>query len=145
LPRHRLERGTLQGAGREANQPRTILVVEDEPAVCSLIQRALEIQGHTVVLAKDGEQALRVYDKLMDEFDAVLLDLGLPEMEGRTVLAELRARNPDIPVLLTSGYSQTMATTGIDIGGRTQFLQKPFSLEDLSAKMRSLFVVEDTP
>jgi DNA-binding response OmpR family regulator len=80
----------------------------------------------------------------VDEFDAVLLDLGLPEVEGKTVLAELRARNPGIPVLLTSGYGQAMATNGIDIGGRTQFLQKPFSLEDLSAKMRSLFAAEDT-
>jgi PAS domain S-box-containing protein len=145
VPRYAFEPDARQDAGEEAIPPRTILVIEDEPAVYGLIQRALEIQGHTVVLAKDGEQALRVYDKLIDELDAVLLDLGLPEMEGKDVLAELRARNPGIPVLLTSGYGRAAATNGIEIGGRTQFLQKPFSLEELSAKMRSIFVEDPGP
>jgi two-component system cell cycle sensor histidine kinase/response regulator CckA len=142
LPCYTLSQGAQQEAVEGSSPSRTILVIEDEPTVYSLIQRALEIQGHTVVLAKDGRQALSVFDKLVDQFDAVLLDLGLPEMEGKAVLSELRARNPEIPVLVTSGYGQAMATSGIKIGGRTQFLQKPFSLEELSAKMRSVFAAD---
>jgi CheY-like chemotaxis protein len=143
LPRSVIPGGRRQSYAGETDHPRTILVIEDEPAVYSLIQRALEMQGHTVVLAKDGDQALDIYDKLVDELDAVLLDLGLPGLEGRAILAELRAYNPDIPVLVTSDYGIAAATEDIVIGGKTQFLQKPFSLEELGAKMQIIFGVDN--
>jgi CheY-like chemotaxis protein len=144
LPRSVPPGGARQPAMDGIAQPRTILVIEDEPAVYSLIQRALEMQGHTVVLAKDGEQALGIFDKLVDEIDAVFLDLGLKGIEGKAVLAELRACNPDIPVLVTSSYGIAEAAQDIAIDDKTQFLQKPFSLEELGAKMQAIFATDTT-
>jgi DNA-binding NtrC family response regulator len=98
----------------------------------------LAIQGYSVVLANDADQALQIYDTRPDEFKIVILDLGMPGLEGRSLLSELRSRNPDIHVLLTSSYSGAVATKDIVTGEKAYFLQKPFSLEDLGNSVQAL-------
>jgi DNA-binding response OmpR family regulator len=107
-----------------------------------MIQRALMAQGYEVIVAQDGDQALRFFDERMHGFDAVLLDLNLPGTNGKSILDELRARDPGILVLLTSGYSATSATKDIEIGNQTRYIQKPFSLKELQDSMNSLLATQ---
>jgi PAS domain S-box-containing protein len=122
----------------EAEWRATILVVEDEPIVLNLVKRVLNRQGYTTICAEDGEHALRIYDQLRTEIDMVLLDLGLPGIGGETVLHTMRITNPDVRVLLTSGYNQDSILPNIELGDKTWFIQKPFSLQDLNEKIQTV-------
>jgi len=131
LPRFPAAVYTPHTEGNHQADAQVILVVEDEPVVRSMIRRALQVDGFGVVLADDGVQALSLYQERAGQFDAVLLDLGLPGADGKSVLHELRTRAPDLPILVTSGYTLTAAARDIQETEHTQFLQKPFSLEEL--------------
>jgi PAS domain S-box-containing protein len=139
----RLPRGETSSPHEEspdvaARRQGRVLTIEREPVVRSLIQRALAIQGYSVVLANDTDQALQIYGTRPDEFKIVILDLGMPGLEGKSLLSELRSLNPDIHVLLTSSYNSDIATKGVKTGKKTRFLQKPFSLEELGDSVESL-------
>jgi CheY-like chemotaxis protein len=136
LPRHA---GLIEKiAEPEMERRGTILVVEDEPIVLNLVKRALNRQGYTAICAEDGEQALRIYDQLHAEVDMVLLDMGLPGIGGDVVLRTMRARNPDVRVLLTSGYDRDSILQNIEMGDGTWFIQKPFSLQSLREKIQAV-------
>ncbi len=138
LPRYPTAGFLKQSPASGGRGPKTILVVEDEPVVRSMVQRALRTDGYEVVLAIDGEQALELYDERGGRFDAVLLDLGLPGKDGESVFHQLRKHVPTLPVLVTSGYTLASATRHIEASENTRFLQKPFSLEDLRKSIRQL-------
>ena len=142
LPRYGMELAATQLPSTESGNQKAILVVEDESVVRSMIQRALMAQGYEVIVAQDGDQALRFYDERVRKLDAVLLDLGLPGTNGKSVLGELRARDPDILVLLTSGYNAASATKDIEIGAQTRYIQKPFSLKELQDSINSLLATQ---
>ncbi|MFC1563600.1 PAS domain S-box protein [candidate division KSB1 bacterium] len=110
----------------------TILVVDDEEHVRDLSKEILERLGYKIYLAGDGKDAVRVYNEKKDEIDLVLLDMVMPEMAGRETNFELRKINPDIRILLASGYSQNETATEILSEGVIGFIQKPFSILELS-------------
>jgi len=99
-------------------------------------QRSLEANGFDVVLAADGKEGL---EKLAENgFDAVLLDLTMPRMDGVETFREMRRIAPDLKVLLMSGFNEQEAVSKFTGKGLASFIQKPFGPEDLLVKIRQI-------
>jgi len=116
----------------------TILVVDDEEYLRVLSARMLSHLGYQVHLASDGVEALNACYRLGSKLDCVLLDLVMPEMDGSEVYAEIRKMSPDLKVLLTSGYHEAEISRRFANRGLAGFLQKPYVLDDLAAKLASV-------
>lgn len=110
--------------------PGMVLVVDDEPAVCDTVVDILDMEEIQAVTAVDGYTAIAAYQQHIDRISLVLLDLSLPDLRGEEVFIRLKELNPDVQVILTSGYSEMEAMRGFG-NGLVAFLQKPYSLEDL--------------
>jgi PAS domain S-box-containing protein len=121
-------RGTVAGG--------TVLVVDDEESVRDVASRMLEREGYAVLLAGDGAEALRIFTGHADRIGLVLLDMTMPRKNGIETFAELRALDPAVRVVLTSGYDRQEATQELVDRGLAGFLQKPFTLEDLRTCLR---------
>jgi two-component system cell cycle sensor histidine kinase/response regulator CckA len=139
LPRHLAEAGQAEVPAEPAAAPAptdltgrgTVLLVEDEDAVRSFATRALESRGYTVLSAATGVEALEVLDGAAAPVDLVVSDVVMPEMDGPTLLKELRRRRPDLKVIFVSGYAEDAFKRNLDDGERFVFLPKPFSLKQL--------------
>ena len=111
-----------------------ILIAEDEARIASFVEKGLRSNGFTPTLVGDGEKA---YDYAMSgDFDLLVLDIGLPLMDGFTVLRQLRAAHSDLPVVILSARdSLTDTLTGLE-GGADDYVAKPFRFEELLARIR---------
>jgi two-component system, cell cycle sensor histidine kinase and response regulator CckA len=118
----------LTGTGR-------VLLVEDEEVVRNFAARALKRQGYKVLEAASGIEALEVMDKNKGKIDIVVSDVVMPEMDGPTLLKELRKKNPNLKIIFVSGYPNDAfkASLGEE---EFSFLPKPFSLPQLAAKVK---------
>jgi DNA-binding response OmpR family regulator len=113
-----------------------VLVVEDDPRIASDIVRALEANGYVVETASDGEEAWFRGDT--EDYGAIVLDLGLPKMDGLSVLKRWRANGLRTPVLiLTARGSWAERVDGIDAGA-DDYLPKPFHIEELLSRLRAI-------
>ncbi|NYE19835.1 response regulator transcription factor [Microbacterium immunditiarum] len=113
----------------------TILIVEDEPRIAAFVSRGLESAGYETTIVDDGPEALEVI--LRGEADLVLLDVGLPTMDGFEVLRNLRAQGSTIPVIMLTARSSTRDTVeGLD-SGANDYVSKPFTFDELLARVRS--------
>src|SRR5260221_1188153 len=113
-----------------------VLVVDDDPDVREAVETALELEGHSVMTAADGLAALRRLG--LAEFDAVVLDVLMPNLDGFEVCRRLRAAGNRTPVLiLTARDSEEDTIRGLDIGA-DDYLVKPFALGELLARVRAL-------
>jgi DNA-binding response OmpR family regulator len=113
-----------------------VLVVEDDPPLASFISKGLQTEGYVVDTANDGEQAAQMSGE--SEYDLLVLDLNLPKGCGTTVLRDLRAKNSCTPVLvLTARNSLEDRVSVLDMGA-DDYLVKPFSFAELSARLRAL-------
>src|SRR5437016_5654979 len=111
-----------------------ILVIDDEPRILGFLARGLEAEGFTVDVADNGTDALRHARTTV--FDLVLLDLLLPGVDGLTVLQELNRDHPELPVLIVSARSDLPTKLrGFGLGA-SDYLSKPFSFEELVARIR---------
>jgi PAS domain S-box-containing protein len=116
----------------------TLLLVEDEAAVRTSTRRLLERQGYTVVEARHGADALRIFEEGGRPIDLVLTDLVMPEMGGRELVERLRARHPGVKVLYMSGYSERAVAVDGVMPPRTGFVEKPFTVEQLIRRTREI-------
>ena len=113
-----------------------ILVVDDEPAVREAVERALRLDGHDVLLASDGHEALDTLDSRAP--DAVVLDVLMPRVDGLQLCRQMRERGDRTPVLmLTARDAVSDRVAGLDAGA-DDYLIKPFALEELLARVRAL-------
>jgi len=113
-----------------------VLVVEDRPRMARLLERALRSEGHSVVLALDGEQAM-VHGRSPD-LDVILLDVALPMIDGFTVIQSLRAERLTTPtIMVTARDAMADVVRGLD-SGADDYLTKPFSLDVLFARIRAV-------
>ena len=116
----------------------TVLIVEDEPRVRSLMRVMLKRAGYTVLVAQDGAQALQLAAEHGPALDLLITDVVMPGMSGRQVVDRVRASYPTLPVLFISGYTDdAMVRHGI-AEADTPFLQKPFTMSDLTRKVRQV-------
>src|SRR5207244_7244119 len=112
-----------------------VLLVEDDPAVRGAVERALRHAGHQPALATDGVRALEQATAV--PYDAVVLDLGLPGLDGLEVCRRLRASGNQVPVLmLTARAAVAERVSGLDAGA-DDYLVKPFALDELLARLRA--------
>jgi two-component system, cell cycle sensor histidine kinase and response regulator CckA len=109
----------------------TILLVEDEDPVRAVNARALTARGYTVLQAASGVEALQVIEERGSPVDLVVSDVVMPEMDGPTLLRELRKRHPDLKVVFVSGYAEDAFKKNLPDGEDFNFLPKPFSLKQL--------------
>jgi CheY-like chemotaxis protein len=116
----------------------TILLVEDEEIVRKLTLKILEECGYTVIEAANGVEALELCDKGDCQFDLLLTDVVMPQMDGRELSERLKEILPNLRVLFTSGYTDDAVIRHGVIEVNTNFIQKPFSAEGLAHKIREI-------
>ncbi|MGH2888821.1 MAG: response regulator transcription factor [Solirubrobacteraceae bacterium] len=120
----------------EYERPPRVLVVEDDDAIAQVLQRSLRMEGYEVRVAGDGPEALDGAHAFLP--DLVLLDLGLPGMDGIEVARQLRATEDDVPILmLTARDAVESRVEGLD-SGADDYLVKPFERQELLARLRAL-------
>jgi two-component system cell cycle sensor histidine kinase/response regulator CckA len=121
----------LQGVG-------TILVADDEEGIRSLAAQVLEEAGYTVEVARDGAEVIERFRSLGNAVRLVLLDLTMPKMGGSEAASELRRIQSDIPIIAMSGYGDIEVLRRFSESGVSDFLPKPFTPEELAAKVRDV-------
>ncbi len=115
-----------------------VLLVEDEEAVRRGGKRMLETRGYTVHEAGSGTEALEIMDELNGEVDIVVSDVVMPEMDGPTLLRELRKNHPDLKFIFVSGYAEDAFARNLPADAKFGFLPKPFSLKQLAVAVREM-------
>ena len=114
--------------------PVRVLIVDDEPPIRKLLRMGLTAQGYHVLEAPDGATAL---DLIAEKPDLIILDLGLPDMEGLDLLRSIRAQNERVPiVVLSSRGDEAAKVQALDIGA-DDYVTKPFGTDELLARMRA--------
>jgi len=116
----------------------TILLIDDEEMIIKVGRELLQELGYNVIAARSGEEAIRLYLKNADKIDLVVMDMIMPGMGGGETFDNLKAINPDIKVLLSSGYSINGQASKILERGCDGFIQKPFNLNQLSEKIQRI-------
>jgi two-component system cell cycle sensor histidine kinase/response regulator CckA len=152
LPRHVAQAGAVdaevaadqavapkaQETPRDLSGSATVLLVEDEDAVRMGGMRALTSRGYTVHEASSGVEALEVYKSLEGKVDIVVSDVVMPEMDGPTLLGELRKVNPGIKFIFVSGYAEDAFAKNLPADAQFGFLPKPFSLKQLATVVKEM-------
>ncbi len=115
----------------------TILLVDDEDLVITVGEEMLELMGYTVLTARNGGEALEIYKANWGRINLVILDIIMPQMGGEETFAQLKAINPDVLVLLSSGYAMNGKAERILKKGCCGFIQKPFDIRRLAKKVRA--------
>lgn len=119
-----------------AAPPARILIVEDDESIADVLRRSLRAEGHEVRSAEDGVEALTAAEQFIP--DLVVLDLGLPRLDGIEVLRRLRAGDSDVPVLILTARTETEdRVEGLD-SGADDYLPKPFERAEFLARTRAL-------
>jgi two-component system, cell cycle sensor histidine kinase and response regulator CckA len=121
-----------KGAARE-----TVLFVEDEETLRTPTSKMLQRKGFSVLEASDGRAAVDLFRTHKSRVGVVLLDLTLPGMDGKDVLAEVRRMRPDVKVILTTAYSEEMAVNAVG-GHDWAFIRKPYQIADLVRLLRDV-------
>ncbi|MDD5168897.1 MAG: response regulator [Syntrophales bacterium] len=127
-----------KAAGLIAKGTETILIVDDEEMILEVSKQLLESLGYRVYAAGSGQEAIAVYMEKRNEIDLLIIDMIMPGISGGEAFDRLREINPEIKVLLSSGYSLNGKAQTIMDRGCNGFLQKPFQLSQLSRKVREI-------
>ncbi|MET0907278.1 MAG: cell cycle histidine kinase CckA [Tardiphaga sp.] len=150
LPRHHQDKEAAPDpaiaaaiAAKEAAKPKadltgqgTILLVEDEEGLRSLNARGLRSRGYTVVEASNGIEAIEMFEEHNSAIDLVVSDVVMPEMDGPTLLKEMRARNAELKIIFVSGYAEEAFEKSLPENQQFAFLAKPFALSALIEKVK---------
>jgi CheY-like chemotaxis protein len=137
-PRDRADAPVLSG-----NE--TILIVEDEPMILDMAVTMLEFQGYTVLAATTASEALRLAQETTGDIHLVLTDVVMPELNGRELFESLRALRPHLRCLYMSGYPANIIAPHGMLDEGVHFIQKPFSVNDLGAKVRLALEIKIDP
>ena len=141
LPRARKsgpEREPEPGGKPALNGTETVLVVEDEDVVRSLIRHVLELRGYTVLTARNGQEALQTVGKHKGGIHIAVIDMVMPGLGGAALAARLREEIPLIKVLYISGYTDRAVRERVAGERNAAFLQKPFRPDELSSRLRAI-------
>ncbi len=115
-----------------------IVIVEDDPKIASFVSRGLRAEGYATTLIQDGDSAMSVVPLMRDDVDLVLLDLGLPGKDGKSVLAHWRSEKFNKPVIILTARDEVSEKVKGLNAGATDYVTKPFSFDELLARIRDL-------
>lgn len=121
----------------------TILIIDDETSIRKVLRKTLEYVGFDVLDAKSGQLGLKIYEKKQDKITAVILDVIMPEMNGAEVYRELIKINPNVKVLVSTGYANNQQTKELEKMGVSDFLQKPYRQSELVNAVNALHQIKD--
>lgn len=111
-----------------------LLIIEDEPRICAFLEKGFQSQGFTTTVSRDGREAVQM--ALSHEFDLIILDLGLPNKDGFSVLEELRGQGLALPIIILSARDDIEnKVLGLE-NGADDYVTKPFRFEELLARVR---------
>ena len=116
----------------------TILVGDDEPPVLRVVQRILTRVGYTVLPAEDGQAAVHAFKGHEGAIDLVILDVSMPKLSGVEAAIQIRALDPSVKIMVSSGYDAATAIGDAPEGVVTGFLQKPFTPSQLRTTIQEL-------
>jgi two-component system cell cycle sensor histidine kinase/response regulator CckA len=116
----------------------TVLLVDDEETVIDVGRQMLERMGYTVLVARSGKDSIEIYRAHKDAIHIVILDMIMPEMSGGDTYDQIKKINPNVKVLLSSGYSKDSRATEILARGCNGFIQKPYNMKALSLRIREI-------
>jgi two-component system, cell cycle sensor histidine kinase and response regulator CckA len=116
----------------------TVLFIDDEDMVLDVGSEMIKGLGYEVMTATGGKQGLEIYEQNRDKIDLVILDMIMPDFSGKDTFNALQHINPSVRVLLSSGYSLDGQANEIMQDGCKAFIQKPFTMSELSNKIRSI-------
>jgi CheY-like chemotaxis protein len=116
----------------------SILVVDDDSQIRELVESMLTQMGKQVYLAGSGVEALEVFKKKKNSIALAILDIQMPDMDGKALFWKLKALKPELKVLISSGYDKATALEGLDAGGPEGFIQKPYWIAALEEKVTEL-------
>ncbi|MBN1276563.1 MAG: response regulator [Deltaproteobacteria bacterium] len=116
----------------------TILLVDDEEMIIEVGEEILKILGYKVLTARSGKEAIEIYKNNMNKIDMIILDIIMPDMNGKQTHAEIKSINPVAKILISSGYSLNGQTTEILELGYDGFIQKPYNIGHCSVKIREI-------
>ena len=119
----------------------SILAIDDDEAIRTLYIRALSLEGYDVVVAENGLQALDVIQS--QRFDAILVDLMMPEMDGVETVSVLKASAPGVPVIVVTGYGKSLEAHEATIAGADLIVEKPFSMKELVHAVESTICIHN--
>ncbi len=116
----------------------TILIIDDEEMIVDVGRQMLEALGYIVLTAAGGREGIDIFQRNARSVDLVILDMIMPDLSGRETFEALRRRNPAVNVLLSSGYSLDSQAKDLMAEGCKGFIQKPFTMAELSRKIREM-------
>jgi two-component system, OmpR family, copper resistance phosphate regulon response regulator CusR len=120
-----------------------ILIIEDEERISSFLEKGLASNGYTTSVTATGAEGLAFAET--GEFDLVILDIGLPDTDGFTVLSKLRSRNRDLPVIILTARDAVADTVQGLEGGADDYVTKPFRFEELHARIKARLRADRSP
>ncbi len=123
-------------AHRAGGKPGTILVIDDELIVRRLAQHILEYNGYRVLVAEEGQSGVDLYEKNIDTIECVVLDATMPAMSGEETFRALQSIRANVPIILSSGFSEKEVQRRFGSLGAAGFIQKPYRASDLLEKVR---------
>jgi CheY-like chemotaxis protein len=123
--------GAWPGAG-------LLLIADDEEAVRVVAKEILERQGFTILVAVDGREAIDLFEANSNKVAAALVDLTMPIINGQEVMEALRAQRPDLPIIITSGYSEQEIMERFHEAPPTAFIKKPYRSRELVMLMKKV-------
>ena len=125
--------------------PQKILLVEDEEMLRDLGVTVLESEGYQVITAKDGMEAVSLFETHRNDIGLVICDLGLPRLGGREAFLKMKESNPNVRAIVASGYLEPMIRSEMLKAGVLDTIQKPYDFNDLLTKIRSVIGPEVGP
>jgi CheY-like chemotaxis protein len=122
-----------------------ILIVDDEPEIAEFASTILAEEGYKVIVARDGFEALKIFQQIHDQIGLIILDFFLPVMDGDAVFEELKAINPRVNVVLSSGFAEQNKIAAMLAQGLRGFIPKPYTREKLLEQVRSTIEASHRP
>ena len=110
----------------------TILVIDDEEIIRNVARDILHELGYDTILASSGKEGVKIYADKKDFIDLVILDMIMPEMEGKETFKKLKEINPDVKILISSGYNQDSLPEQVMDSGEAGFIQKPYNINEIA-------------
>ena len=115
----------------------TILVVDDEERIRTSIKEVLKRFGYKVLLAADGAEAVKIYEKKKDKIKLVIMDLMMPVLNGKEASEKMRTINPEVKIILSSGYLSSEMGAEMLADASLKYVEKPFHLQELMYAVRA--------